>query len=130
MNPRKFDFNEQGLLVPAGAIPAALSDIKQHFVDEFPNSKTRVRLFSNLEKYVNQLQDEVFPWFEVWVDGSFVTKKEDPKDVDVVTLLDYQVYNLRKLKLEKFYSHSLEKKGLMPILYLKLFRLLEVFPKR
>jgi hypothetical protein len=107
-----FHFNAQGLLVPAEAISADLGGIKQYFVDNFPNSKTRAILFSNLENYISQLQNEVFPWFEIWVDGSFVTKKENPNDIDVVLLLDFQVYDLKIKQLEKFYSFSLEKEGI------------------
>lgn len=73
--------------------------MERYFVTQIPNSTTRKRLFENLQNYIQQLQKEVFPWFEMWVDGSFMTLKENPKDIDVVTLLDYKVYEARFYKL-------------------------------
>jgi hypothetical protein len=105
-------FNDQGLLVPAGPILTDLEVIKRHFVDGFPKSRTRARLFGNFERYISQFQSEVFPWFEVWVDGSFVTRKDNPKDVDVVILLDYRVYSVKIKYLDIFFSFSLEKEGI------------------
>jgi len=46
------------------------------------------------------------------VDGSFVTLKENPKDIDVVTFLDWEVYELREKALERFWGYNLEDKGL------------------
>jgi hypothetical protein len=112
MSEQKLQFNDQGLLMPAEAISVDLSIVQQYFVDAFPRSKTRARLFANFEIYIARLQKELFPWFEMWVDGSFVTKKENPKDIDVVVLLDFQVYDLKIKQLEKFYSFSLEKEGI------------------
>jgi hypothetical protein len=108
----KLTFNSYGLLTPAEAIPADMEVLKRHFVDAFPKSKTRARLYTNFEKYIDQLQKEVFPWFEVWLDGSFVTAKENPNDLDIVVLLDYQVQQIKRKELEKYYSFSLEKEGI------------------
>ncbi len=112
MSEQKLNFNEQGLLVPDAAISADLDTIEKYFVANFPTSKTRQKLFENLVAFNHQLQNEVFPWYEQWINGSFVTMKEDPNDVDVVTLLDYQVYEARFYKLEKFFSFSLEEQGI------------------
>ncbi len=102
-------FNEQGLLVPVGAIAADLSSIKQHFVDDFPRSRTRARLFVNLVQFNEMLQKEVFPWYEQWINGSFVTKKHHPKDVDVVVFFDFEVYQLKEKKLMEMIAISFDK---------------------
>lgn len=98
--------------MPAEAITADLSMVKQYFVDAFPRSKTRAGLFANFENYISRLQNEVFPWFEMWVDGSFVTLKENPNDIDVVTLLDYQVFDWKEKTLDHFYSFKWEREGI------------------
>lgn len=99
MNPQKFDFNEHGLLIPAEAISSDLEALQHHFVAAFPKSKTRKELFKNLMLFNEIMQKEVFAWYEVWVDGSFVTKKLNPKDLDVVVFLEYEVYEMREKKL-------------------------------
>ena len=79
----------------------------------FPNSTTRKRLFENYLRYIYRFQDEVFPFFEQWINGSFVTQKKNPKDIDLVTFLDYEVYEKRGDKvLDKFWSFSLEDEGI------------------
>lgn len=104
----KLRFNSHGLLTPAEAIPADLEVVKRHFVDAFPKSKTRVKLYENLIQFNETLQKEVYPWYEMWVDGSFVTKKHNPRDVDVVVFLDAEVYRLREKKFDAIVSFSFE----------------------
>ncbi|MBI1226755.1 MAG: hypothetical protein GC192_16085 [Bacteroidetes bacterium] len=105
----KLTFNSHGLLTPQEAIPADLEMVKLNFVDAFPKSKTRARLYENLIQFNETLQKEVFPWYEMWVNGSFVTKKQNPKDVDVVVFLDAEVYKLREKKLDKILAYCFEK---------------------
>ncbi|MCF8245951.1 MAG: hypothetical protein K9J37_11805 [Saprospiraceae bacterium] len=97
----KLTFNSYGLLTPAEAITADLDTLKTHFVDAFPKSKTRGKLFENLVRFNEMLQKEVFPWYEMWVNGSFATKKHNPKDVDVVVFLDSEVFALRRLEIDR-----------------------------
>jgi len=105
-------FTDAGLLTPAKGIETSLEIIGQHFVQAFPHSETRQRLFENFQNYLNSFQEEIFPWFGQWVDGSFVTLKENPKDIDVVTFLDWEVVESKKSRLDRFYSFALENKGL------------------
>jgi len=105
-------FTDAGLLTPAEGIETNLEAIGEYFVKTFPQSQTRGRLFENYRRYLGRFQEEVFPWFEMWVDGSFVTLKENPKDIDVVTFLDWEVYELREKSLEKFLGFNFETQGL------------------
>ena len=43
-----------------------------------------------------------------WIDGSFVTKKENPADIDIVTFVDFQVMLADDGGLKKFH-HPLSK---------------------
>lgn len=85
----QLDFDEFGNLTPYKIIETDLITLEAYFVTAFPKSKTRKRLFENYLSYIYRFQDEVFPIFEQWIDGSFVTQKENPKDIDIVTFLDY-----------------------------------------
>jgi len=106
MNPSPLTFTEAGFLAPAKGIEASLEAIEAFFVKAFPHSETRSRLFENYMGYLHRFQNDIFPWFEMWVDGSFVTLKENPKDIDVVTFLDWEVYEMREKALEKFWGFN------------------------
>ena len=57
------------------------------FVDAFPKSKTRRRLFMRWERHRAALVSLVRAEAQ-WIDGTFVTSKEDPRDIDLVTIID------------------------------------------
>jgi len=106
-------FDKYGHLIPYDVIEIDFSTLEKTFVHNFPNSSTRKILFNNYERFIYRFQDEVFPFFEQWINGSFVTMKENPKDIDIVTFLDYQVYEKRgEATLDKFWTFSLEDDGI------------------
>ena len=107
------NFDEFGNLTPYQAIEVDVDTLEAYFVTAFPKSTTRKRLFENYLRYIYRFQDEVFPFFEQYINGSFVTQKENPKDIDIVTFLDYAVYQKRGDKvLDKFWTFSLEDEGI------------------
>jgi len=85
MPKTKLNFDKFGNLTPYQAIEVDLDTLESYFVTAFPKSTTRKRLFENYLRYIYRFQDEVFPFFEQYINGSFVTKKENPKDIDIVT---------------------------------------------
>ena len=109
----QLDFDEYGNLTPYKAVEVDLATFEAYFVTAFPKSTTRKRLFENYLRYIYRFQDEVFPFFEQYINGSFVTKKENPNDIDIVTFLDFEVYQKRDNRvLNKFWSFSLEAEGI------------------
>jgi len=91
----QLNFDEYGNLTPYKIIEVDLTTFEAYFVTAFPNSTTRKRLFENYLRYVYRFQDEVFPFFEQWINGSFVT------------------YEKRGNKtLDKFWTFSLEDEGI------------------
>ena len=85
-------FDEHGYLVPSEKITIDLATLEQVFVKDFPNSETRKDLFDNYLRYIDTFAKEITPNFTQWINGSFVTKKEDPKDIDFVTFIEAQYY--------------------------------------
>jgi len=84
-------FNGDGYL-PNGVYPCSEAGLFFHFVGFYPDSTTRQTIF---DCFVNWRMD-VQPLIEAvtqWVDGSFVTSKQDPADIDVVTFCDIDYYN-------------------------------------
>jgi hypothetical protein len=99
------DLNADGFL-PPGTHDAGLEDI----AETFGQSATRRALMNNLRRYVAEVRR--WPLAQaLLVDGSFVTNKQDPNDIDVALVLrgDYDLrrqvspveYNLRPTRLVK-----------------------------
>jgi hypothetical protein len=53
-------------------------------VTAFPKSATRPTIMAGLHQVIAKLDDDVGIVGELWADGSFLTKKVDPEDVDLV----------------------------------------------
>jgi hypothetical protein len=61
----------------------SVDDLKAMVVDGFPLSTRRDFLWTNFLQIVEQLKSVGIPC-KVWIDGSFLTKKIDPDDIDFV----------------------------------------------
>jgi hypothetical protein len=59
-----------------------VADLRDLTVAPFPNSATRAQLFSELERLIDDL-DKAAVVCELWIDGSFLTQKLDPGDIDL-----------------------------------------------
>jgi hypothetical protein len=64
-----------------------LAELREYFVERFPGSETRARLYDNFVHYLKLLA--VFVELRgVIVNGSFVTSKPDPRDIDISPVID------------------------------------------
>ncbi len=109
----QFHFDSNGNLTPYSKITTDLATFEKVFVTDFENSTTRKTLFDNYLRYLEAFSKEITPNFTQWINGSFVTLKENPKDIDFVTFIPFEVYEKNKLLIEKsFWSYALEKEGL------------------
>lgn len=79
-------FNADGYL-DAGLHQATLSDIKTHLVDTFPPTSTRLKVYKGYKRHTEELETFGFP-INQFVDGSFVSSKKDPGDVDLLGIAD------------------------------------------
>lgn len=70
-------------LLPPGLHDVSQTELDNHFLSAFAQSTTRPGLIVGLRRFLNALQPFGIH-FEVWVDGSFVTTKENPNDIDLV----------------------------------------------
>lgn len=61
-------------------------------VDGFPLSTRRERLWKNLEWFVGELR-RLRLNCRLWLDGSYLTEKIDPDDIDLIVELDYDFTN-------------------------------------
>ncbi len=78
------DLTDDGVL-PAGVHECSLNDLKARF-GRFNKSDRRVQLTAQLVEYFESLrQTGLVSW--VAIDGSYVTSKPDPGDIDLIVVL-------------------------------------------
>jgi hypothetical protein len=70
-------------LLNPGLHDMGVDQLKPLVVDKFPLSTRRQMLWDNLVKMVQQLKVLKVPC-KIWVDGSFLTEKINPDDIDFV----------------------------------------------
>jgi len=94
------EFDLYGNLAPYSLIEINLINFEDRFVHAYKESKTRAKLFENYSNYVNSLKLIIGTGFFQWIDGSFVTNKLNPKDIDFVTFIDWKVYYNNEILLD------------------------------
>lgn len=83
MKIEKFNgFNSEGCL-PLGIYEMRLDEIKRILV----NSTKREEIMNHYNKHLHDLQNSPH-YLNHWIDGSFVTLKENPNDIDTLTEFD------------------------------------------
>jgi hypothetical protein len=84
-------FDERGHLLEP--IELNLTEFKEIFVDEWQDkTSTRPNIFATFEQYLTDFKALITPDFHMWVNGSFVTQKSHPRDIDFVCFIDYTIY--------------------------------------
>lgn len=98
MSELKFD--ARGNLVPYKKVQLTFEELKQLFVTPFSPDSLRHSIFENYCRFLDDFQTQIIPNFIQWVDGSFVTKKANPADIDFVTILDFKTFVENKQLIE------------------------------
>ena len=76
-------------------------------MDDFASEyQRRTEIFENYSSFLQAFKQEVTEDFIQWIDGSFVTKKSIPRDIDFVTLIDYQTYEKYQTVIENKYRRQ------------------------
>lgn len=86
-------FDEHGNLAPYEIIELSLPEFQFRFVDGLEDAPHRKNLFEQYLQFVEELKTAFEISFFQWIDGSFVTTKAMPGDLDVVTFLPYDTMN-------------------------------------
>jgi hypothetical protein len=80
-------FDLYGNLTPYTLIGCSWAVFNEKSIDEFEDSTVRKALVSQFEAYIEVVKT-LFPLpFDCWVNGSFVTRKMNPNDLDCVFFL-------------------------------------------
>ncbi|MEM8583878.1 MAG: hypothetical protein AAGF87_06395 [Bacteroidota bacterium] len=99
-------FNARGLIEPPGIHKLLNEEFEHIFVEDFSNSETRRFLFEQLMVYTERVRDEVTDSFVQWIGGSFTTRKNNPKDIDVVTILKGSILEQKEFQLRELSKFS------------------------
>ena len=81
--------------MPIGVYETTVLEVERHLVQSFPSSLTRRPIYIGWRQRRQNIAALV-PIDSEWTDGSFVSSKRDPGDVDVVTFIDGDQYESLK----------------------------------
>lgn len=116
------EFDIRGNLKPYDVIETDLPTFKREFVDAFSQSRTRSIIFNNFSSYLEKLTSIIGLDFYVWVDGSYVTRKLNPEDIDFVSFVDAQIYYDNEPQIDVLRAHHLHKKTGVDDYFVRRFR--------
>jgi hypothetical protein len=85
----KGNFDKNGNLTPYEIVEYSLTEIECYFVDGFPNSITRKNIYDGLVNYILDIGIYFSSSWSIWIDGSFITTKLNPEDIDIVNIFEW-----------------------------------------
>ncbi len=100
-------FDEYGYLIPDQLIEVDL----ETFIREFVVNEHRENIFNEYKRMLADISALSPGAFYQWINGSFVTRKTRPKDIDVVSFISHEVYidfepQFRELRLKYSKVHA------------------------
>lgn len=102
-------FNHSGLLVPDNKINSTIQELEKEFVLNLPTVK-RKEIFDAYIKYNEDFKKVCdLKLLHQWIDGSYVTQKNNPGDIDLVTFIDFSIIKKLGSKLDDFKYPNSEK---------------------
>lgn len=87
-------------LLSAGFHDIDINNLDEIFVDNFTNKTRRSHLVSQLRIFLGELS-QVNAKFEIWLDGSFLTLKDEPGDIDLLIVYDKNQMNTLSINEKK-----------------------------
>lgn len=80
-------FDPKGNLTPYLVYRMEAEAFCEAFVTRFETSATRAKLYANYLRYREEFRADLGRDFRQWVGGSFVTRKLNPTDIDLVNIV-------------------------------------------
>ena len=101
---RSIRFDARGYLQPEGLIELTVEEFEDLFVSQFEDFRTRRSIFDNFKRYNQDLKEVIGIEFIQWIDGSFVSNKEHPNDLDFITFIEWQNYSQYEKEIDNRFS--------------------------
>ena len=92
------NFDSRGYITPYRNIAVTLQEFEAAFV----SNTRRKALYELYLNYTDDLRKIIGNEFIQWIDGSYVTSKEAPEDVDLVTFIDVDICKKHEKLLNAF----------------------------
>jgi hypothetical protein len=73
-------------------------------VERFPSSVTRPKIMANLERIIAQINDHGIT-ADIWIDGSFLTEKLNPDDVDIALVISRTAFEALSARQRIFFEY-------------------------
>ncbi len=87
----ELEFDIRGYLKPYKRTTVNSQEFKEFFVGGFDKNSTRYEIFKYYEKYTRDFSEKITSNFTQLINGSFVSNKKNPNDIDLVSLVDYEI---------------------------------------
>lgn len=100
------EFDKNGYIYPHKVIETTIEDFERFFVLNLEDGDHRRFLFQNYLSYVNAFKTIVNGSFYQLINGSFITRKNKPGDIDIVTFMDYKIIEAEHYSLKFFMTNS------------------------
>lgn len=99
-----FSFDIRGNLKPYEIIETSIETFENTFVLPYDEESSRKILFTKYKRYTSELRKLLTKDFFQWIDGSFVTTKQKPNDIDVITVINFEDYLHNLVPLEQGFT--------------------------
>lgn len=97
-------FDIRGNLPTIPFIELSVSEVEQIFVKPVDKVSKRHILFEEYKRYTLDLQNLIDCPFYQWIDGSFVSNRFNPNDIDLVSFIDYDIYQEKERLIDDRFS--------------------------
>lgn len=98
------NFDSRGCITPNQIISLSL----QEFEKTFCHNAHRKVIFENYITFIEKLHTLGLTHFYQYIDGSFVTTKNYPKDIDFVTFIHFEFFHQNITKMMEFRNKWLD----------------------
>jgi hypothetical protein len=99
-------YTDKGYLDPPERQELNLEEFKEHFVEAFPKSETREKLYNGYLRYTKDFREEITTDIIQWIGGSFSSTKLNPRDIDVVTIIPSETFEEKSELIERRFRKS------------------------
>lgn len=82
------EFDKHGFLMPYGVIPCEIQVVEEYFVF----NEHRAEILISFKQFIHTLNGLNINDFDIWLDGSFISLKNYPNDLDLIVFLNDVTY--------------------------------------
>lgn len=94
------EFDQYGHLMPYELVETDIKIFEQYVLF----SQERLKIYTEFKQLIQQLKLEALT--EIWIDGSFITLKPNPRDMDLVIFIEAADYERQEILLSTLRQRS------------------------